>query len=148
VRGGLRSSILCDRVRGQVSLELDGELSQLERRMVTAHLERCPECRAFRADVEAFTTDLRAAEPETLTHPIVVSRRRRVSLARVQVGVAAAVAVVALGTVNQVTGSGSERSTFRSPERFATYTQLAREVEQIVADARAFDHSQGEQLPI
>jgi predicted anti-sigma-YlaC factor YlaD len=148
VRGGLRSSILCDRVRGQISLDLDGELSQLERRMVAAHLERCPECSAFRADVSAFTDELRSAEPETLTHPIVISRRRRAVFARVQAGVAAAVAVVALGTVAQVTGSRSERSTFRSPERFATYTQLAREVEQIVADARAFEHSQGEQLPI
>ena len=148
MRAGLRSSIVCDRVRGQISLDLDGELSELERRMVESHLELCSSCRAFREDVTALTSELRAAEPELLSQPIVVSRRRRVSFARLQIGVAAAVAVVAVGAMAQVTGSRTERSTFRSPERFATYTQLAREVEQIVADARAFDHSQGEQLPI
>ena len=35
---------VCARVREQVSLELDGELSQLEQRMLAAHLERCAAC--------------------------------------------------------------------------------------------------------
>lgn len=135
-------------MRGQVSLDLDGELSELERRMVDSHLEHCSDCRTFREDVAAFTSELRAAEPELLSQPIAVSRRRRASFARVQMGVAAAVAVVAVGAMAQVTGSKTDRSTFRSPEHFATYSQLAREVEQIVADARAFEHGQGTQLPL
>ena len=38
---------VCSRVREQVSLELDGELSQLEQRMLGAHLERCGGCAAY-----------------------------------------------------------------------------------------------------
>ena len=46
---------VCARVREQVSLELDGELSQLEQRMLGAHLERCGACATYAADVrDAF----------------------------------------------------------------------------------------------
>jgi anti-sigma factor RsiW len=139
---------VCERVRAQISLELDGELSELERRMVAVHVGRCTQCQAFHADLVAFTHELRSAELESLEQPVVVSRRRRVSLARLQVGVAAAAAVVALGVIGQVTGSESQSATLRTPVRFATSTQLAREVQQIVADGRAFDHSQGSELAI
>jgi len=135
-------------VRAQISLELDGGLSELERRMLAAHLDRCPECRAFEADVSAFTQELRTAQLQELEHPIVVRRPRRVSLARVQVGVAAAVAVVALGVVGQITGSESDRSPLAAPVRFETSSDAAREVKQILADARAFKHTQGRAIPV
>ena len=48
-------SAACDRVRAQISLELDSELSQLERAMVAAHVVRCAGCRAFRTGVTAVT---------------------------------------------------------------------------------------------
>jgi predicted anti-sigma-YlaC factor YlaD len=142
------TSAVCERVRAQISLELDGELSELEGRMLASHLERCPECRAFEADLIAFTNELRSAEPESLEHPIVFRRQRRVSFARVQVGVAAAVAVIALGAGAQVMESEPAQESFRSPVRFATSNQLTREVQQIVADGRAFEHRQGNELPI
>lgn len=142
-------SVVCERVRSSLSLEIDGELSELERRMVLAHLERCPECQAFKTDVTAFTDELRSAPLEELDHPLVVRRPRRVSFARVQVGVAAAVAVVAVGALAQIAGSKSENGRlFATPDRFMTSTQLTREVEQIVADARAFSHGSGSKLPI
>jgi anti-sigma factor RsiW len=87
----------CDRVRGQVSLELDGEISQLERVMVAAHLRRCDRCRAFRDDVVAITRALREAPLEQLEHPVVLPRRRRVSGTAVRVAAAAASIAVALG---------------------------------------------------
>ncbi len=62
-------SLVCDRVRAQVSLGLDGELSQLETRMIAAHLSRCADCAAFEEDVRTFTSELRAAPMEQLEQP-------------------------------------------------------------------------------
>jgi anti-sigma factor RsiW len=98
----VRPSVICDRVRSQVSLELDGELSQLERAMVAAHLERCPDCRAYESEVTAFTDLLRQAPLKQLESPVVVRRPHRTIAARLQAGVAAAVAVAALGVASQV----------------------------------------------
>ena len=66
--------LVCDRVRAQISLELDGELSQLERAMLTSHLARCTDCRVFEAEVTAFTHALRAAPLETLSVPISIAQ--------------------------------------------------------------------------
>ena len=98
----VRPSVICDRVRSQVSLELDGELSQLERAMVAAHLERCPDCRAYESEVTAFTRLLRQAPLKEMERPVVVRRPYRTIAARLQAGVAAAVAVAALGAASQV----------------------------------------------
>jgi anti-sigma factor RsiW len=94
--------IVCERVRGQVSVLLDGELSQLEQKMVAAHLERCADCSAFEATVREFTGELRSAPLEFPRHPIVVRRPRRVSISALQVGAAATIAVAVLGLVGQL----------------------------------------------
>src|SRR5207244_3574511 len=83
-----RSAIVCERIRAQVSLELDGELSELERRMLSAHLDRCDDCSDYARDLSRITDDLRSAPLEQLTHPLVVQRLRRLSFPRMQVGVA------------------------------------------------------------
>ena len=136
-------SVVCDRVRAQVSLDLDSELSYLERRMMDAHLERCADCREFRADVEELTRALRTAELERLEHPIEIRRPRRGSLARLQVGVAAGVAVAILGVAATLSGSknpgDSVIASVGTPDRVETSQQLAREVQQVVRDGRAFD---------
>jgi anti-sigma factor RsiW len=119
----VRPSMICDRVRSQISLELDEELSQLERAMVAAHLERCPDCLAYKSEVGAFTQALREAPLERMSSPVVVRRTRRYVAARLQVGVAAAVAVVALGVASQLaseepaspTGSRAESQQIRYP---------------------------------
>ena len=100
-------SVNCSRVRAQVSLRLDDELSQLERRMVSAHLDRCDDCRLFADEVEEFTLALRVAPAVPLERPIAVSRPRRVSILRMQAGVAAVLAFVAVGLASQVTPSNS-----------------------------------------
>ena len=109
----VRPSLICDRVRSQVSLELDSELSQLERAMVAAHLERCSDCREYESDVTAFTRVLREAPLERMESPVVVHRPRRAIAARLQAGVAAAVAIAALGAASQVAPEG--QSPARSP---------------------------------
>jgi anti-sigma factor RsiW len=92
----------CERVRAQVSLLLDGELSQLERRMVEAHLSRCADCREFQLSVSEFTDELRRAPLELLTRPVALPVSRRVSFTAAQVGVAAVMLVALLGVVNRV----------------------------------------------
>ena len=95
--------MVCERVRGQVSVLLDGELSQLEQRMVAAHLERCADCRVFEATVRSFTEELRAAPVEAPQRPIVVRRARRVAFSARQVSAAAAtIAVALLGVSTQL----------------------------------------------
>jgi len=105
-----RASIICDRVRAQISLELDGELSQLERRMLAAHLERCSACDAYQADVATFTHALRTAPVERPQRPFDLPRRRRISLGGAQVGVAAMLAFAALGLATQLGVPEAEQS--------------------------------------
>lgn len=104
------SPIVCDRVRAQVSLLLDGELSQLEQRMLASHLDRCPACSAYKADVESFTVEIRSAPLLPLQRPIVVERRRRLAGVRLQAVAAAAVALVALGLGGQLASNDSQSS--------------------------------------
>ena len=136
--------MVCERVRAQVSLQLDRELSELERRMMESHLDRCSECDAFEQDVAALTKSLRHAPLESPRRRVVVHAPRRVSFARVQVGVAAAVAVVSLGVAVQFAGSEPEQlpASWSSPGasfHVATDDELALEVRQILAAGHAYD---------
>ena len=109
-----RSRLVCERVRSQVSLSLDGELSEFERAMVDAHLGRCAPCRVFAARVSALTAQLRAAPLEPLEHRIILPRSRRAfgaSVRALQLGAAAAAVMLAvgLGTIVQAVRSDSTR---------------------------------------
>jgi anti-sigma factor RsiW len=105
-----RASVICDRVRAQISLDLDGELSQLERRMLATHLDRCPACNAYQDEVATFTHALRAAPAERPERAFVLPRRRRLSLGSAQVGVAAMLAFAALGLASQLGVPEAEES--------------------------------------
>jgi predicted anti-sigma-YlaC factor YlaD len=114
------SPVVCDRVRGQVSLMLDGELSQLEQRMVASHLERCADCQTFERTVREFTVKMREAPLESPRVPVVVARRaRRAVLSAANVSVAAMLAVAVLGVVAQLGPSGRSAD---STTRFTTAT--------------------------
>jgi anti-sigma factor RsiW len=140
-------TVVCDRVRAQISLRLDGELSQLESRMLDSHLARCADCRAYEADVTRITNELRAAPFEAMDNPIVIRRPRRVSALRLQAGVAAALAVAVLGAITQIRAT-ADQPVFASPSRYPTSSQLTREVNQIIADSNAFGELQGTALPL
>ena len=121
--------VACERVRVQVSLELDGELSQLERAMLAAHVARCADCRAYRSEVHAFTRALRAAVLETAPAVTVRRYRRSTAATRFQAGVAAAMAFAVVGVATQVVQSrpdGSSISSFRVIH-FQTQSELERE---------------------
>jgi predicted anti-sigma-YlaC factor YlaD len=114
--------MVCERVRSQVSVLLDGELSQLEQRMVAAHLDRCADCGAFEATVRSFTEDLRAAPIEVPRRPIVVRRARRVAFSVRQVSAAAAtIAVAVLGVASQL---GVSQQNVPDVDRQLVRTQL------------------------
>jgi anti-sigma factor RsiW len=87
----------CERARQWISSAADGELSEVERRLLLAHLSRCPDCGAFRCDVEAITRDIRAASLEPLGRPIELPVRRRLSSVRAFQLAAASAAAVAVG---------------------------------------------------
>jgi predicted anti-sigma-YlaC factor YlaD len=101
-----------------VSLRLDGELSPFEDAELLWHLSGCESCRAYDARVAGFTQMLETAPLEPLEVPIVLPRRRRLSLGQAQVAVAAAVVgVIGLGSMVgggifpvSLQNSGSSRS--------------------------------------
>ena len=140
-------SVVCDRVRSQISLRLDGELSQLESRMLDSHLVRCAECRAFEIGAAAVTEQLRSAPLEPLAEPVVIRRPARTWFARTQVGMAAALALVFFGAATQFAQQSND-SAFGQPERYPTSKQLEREVEQIIADSRTFSQRAGPAQPL
>lgn len=87
----------CTRTRELLSLELDGELSQLDSARLESHLVHCAQCRTLKTELAAMTLALRAAPLEQLERPISLPRRMRWSLRPLQVGAAAAVIAVAAG---------------------------------------------------
>jgi predicted anti-sigma-YlaC factor YlaD len=139
-------SVVCERVRMQISLELDGELSMLEKRMLDAHLVRCEGCRAYADEVVCFTGELRSAPLEPFDGNVVVRRPSRVGSLRAQVALASAAAVaVAVVAALQLEPSTSARSSASTklPSQFPTLMDGQRESEQVVADARAFKRHHG-----
>jgi len=95
-------SLKCERARMTSALAPDAELTELERRLLDAHLARCPECSAFAAGVEAATAAVRSAELVPLAYPIHVSAWRRRAFVHVRnVAATAAVALMAFGLASR-----------------------------------------------
>ena len=100
----------CERARIWVSLRLDGELSELEEVSLRAHVARCATCAGFALDVDALTTELRAAPLQQPAHPIALPRRRSTALRVLQLSAAAAAIVLAAG-LGSLAGSLSSGGT-------------------------------------
>jgi predicted anti-sigma-YlaC factor YlaD len=128
-------SSTCERARSQISLLLDSEGSEFDRRLVAAHLVRCAECRAFDASLLQFTEELRAAPVEALRHPIALPRpRRRVVLTAAQFSAAASLLII-LGAASQFGAAEPEGrstgATVSTRNLFKTSWQPERELAQI-----------------
>jgi predicted anti-sigma-YlaC factor YlaD len=100
----------CERARSWVSLELDGELSEVERALLRAHIVRCAACAGFERDADALTRELRAAPLERPSVASMARRRRSVAMRSLQVGAAAAAVALAAG-LGSLAGSLHSRST-------------------------------------
>jgi predicted anti-sigma-YlaC factor YlaD len=92
----------CAGIRELLSLELDGELSQLEFARLESHLAHCARCSAVKADYAGLTLALRAIPLEPLERPISVPHRARWSLRPLQVGAAVAAVTAAAGLAGLV----------------------------------------------
>ena len=143
---GHPNGVLCERARTWAALAPDGELSELERKLLDAHVQRCAACAYFAVEVAAVASELRAAALQPLPRPLVVPIwRRRPVYARVRaVGAAAAVAVMALGVASRAPLSAGDRESFDLPRvtNFANKTP-EHEVELIarrVENEKAGDH--------
>ena len=95
--------VLCERARSWAALAPDNELSELEQKLLDAHLARCAGCTRFAERVAAVADELRRASLERPTYPIAAPAwRRRNAYGRVRaVGAAAAVAAMALGVASR-----------------------------------------------
>jgi hypothetical protein len=90
----------CDRARSLISLRLDQGLSELESRMLEAHVARCEDCRAFELGARRLTATIRAQPLVPLGEPIAVRRQRAFPrFARLAAASGAAAAVVVAGTL-------------------------------------------------
>jgi anti-sigma factor RsiW len=105
----------CERARLWAALEVDGELSELERKLLLAHTQRCAACAHALEQFHAAAAVLRSAEPEAPMRTFVVSQpvprlRRRIGIPRLVAGLA--MLVVAAAGLGVLTGSlsGDQRS--------------------------------------
>jgi len=114
---GFSRGVLCERARSWAALAPDGELSELERKLLGSHLERCPSCADFAVEVAAIASELRTAALERIPRPVAIpSWRRRPAYARMRaVGAAAAVAAMALGITARAPLSNGDQQTFQLP---------------------------------
>jgi predicted anti-sigma-YlaC factor YlaD len=115
------SSTDCARARESVSVQLDGELLELELDRLETHLRVCPDCSAWAEEVRDVTLCLREATLEVPVAGVLLTRRRRTRATAPIALVAAAAAslVVVLGSVQSHT-AGSGRSA-----RFSHLSQLS-----------------------
>ena len=88
----------CDRARAWISAELDGELSDFESILLRGHLLLCESCKTFKLDTSALARTLRAAPLETMSRPVIVSRRRSVGFRPLRVPGAAALAAMMIAS--------------------------------------------------
>jgi predicted anti-sigma-YlaC factor YlaD len=109
--------VLCERARSWAALAPDGELSELERKLLDAHLARCGSCSRFAVEVATLASELRAAALQPLPRPVAlpVWHRRRAYSGLRAVGAAAAVAVMALGIASRSPVSNGERQSLQLP---------------------------------
>jgi predicted anti-sigma-YlaC factor YlaD len=126
-----RRTNACERAVQWISLDLDGELSQLEHAALARHLDGCARCREMSTDVGAFTALLRDAPLVELARPAAVAmpRRARVQVAR-RVGASLAfaglAAITVLGGLVLTSGGTSSQSAlpFRNAQEQRRFAHL------------------------
>ena len=101
----------CQRAREAVSIQLDGELSELGSARLAAHLRDCEACAAYALEVAAMTTRLRSAPLEQPAIEVALpSRRGRVAVPLAVAAAAVAASVVAVGQILTPGGSPASQS--------------------------------------
>jgi len=123
-----------------MSVLLDAEVSELDRRLVAAHLARCAACRAFDQSLQGLTQELRAAPLESPYQPIALPHLprlpRRIALATAQFSAAATVLIALLGVGVPEPQGRSASPQVRTSNLFKTSWQPELELAQIDDGAR------------
>jgi hypothetical protein len=117
VRGVFHTSG-CERARAWAALQPDGELSELERRLLAVHVARCTACASFAAGVEALVEEVRAAplEPVPAGARAVAWRHRTIVPATRAAGrIASVAAAAAAGIIAFSLGAETFGDVERSP---------------------------------
>jgi predicted anti-sigma-YlaC factor YlaD len=119
----------CERATQWISLDLDGELSQLEQAALARHLLSCARCQAVRTQVSSFTRMLREAplivlerEPAYVSPGRIrarVARRAGVSLAFASLAAAAVFGGLVLSGSSVGLGSALSFQSVEQQQRFA-----------------------------
>jgi len=128
----------CQRARLAVSLDLDGELSELEHAYLEAHVVHCGACWAYRADLTA-TTSLIRRQPLTPTPQVTLVFARGPSRPQYLWRIATsgvALVLVGLLAATQFGRVPSSQSHFKVDSRSAG---SARELRQIYSEFRVSD---------
>ena len=102
-------SVLCVRSREWASLALDAELSEFELHVMRAHLDRCPSCARFSADLGAVVGMIRSTDPVPVVSPVTIPHRRRVSTGVARAAAVAAVVIGAVGIAGSLALPGNDR---------------------------------------
>ena len=102
----------CQRARQYISLDVDGELSLLERALLKRHLEGCGSCNEFDLRLRATTAALRTTPAERPSERFRVPARLP---SRRRLGVAAVAAVVAAAGLGSLVGALVERPSGPAP---------------------------------
>lgn len=133
------SGALCERARSWAALAPDGELSELERKLLDSHLTRCAACSRFAVEVAAVAADMRSADLHPLPRPVTIPTwRRRPAYARFRgVAAAAAVAVMALGIASRAPLSTSDRESLQLP-RVVDFSGGDADEQQMLLNARTY----------
>src|ERR1044071_9205309 len=100
---------MCERAREWASLQLDSELSELERSMLRAHTRRCSACAEYVLEIGAITEKLRRTELIPVPHQVVLPARRSFAWVNraLQAGVATAAVVGITAGLALPGGSGA-----------------------------------------
>jgi predicted anti-sigma-YlaC factor YlaD len=91
-----RDAASCEQARLWASLDVDAELSELERARLDAHLEACPGCRRYARELADLAAQMRAAPPSEPSALVWMRQRRQTGPRRWQLALSAAAVVAAL----------------------------------------------------
>jgi predicted anti-sigma-YlaC factor YlaD len=102
--------VKCERARAWTSLRLDGELSELEGALLTAHLRQCRSCAEYAESVEGAVEALRSQPLEEPDFSIAVRARRRIPLRPAALARIAAAAAVVAGVTTVLSSEPTHRT--------------------------------------
>jgi anti-sigma factor RsiW len=116
----------CSRAQAWASLELDGELSQLEHVLLESHLQSCAACAVQISDLRAITAAIRAEPLARPSAPVFVARptaaRSRSLPVRIAMAATLAALAAGLGVVAGTVGGGPGTPT--APDRDLAFLDL------------------------